>query len=293
MWNFKGTLWNSTQNILLIHWKIRFLYNIGILRALKFKSSYAFLKRPLVTMLHMSRHVQHCRLLDSLESKLEQKIFLQELFVSWMAENWGCGTYIWHDWRYMLLCYLTKAWWCIWAICQWTETTSLNELSTWYVKFVGIDGVRTTCGPISDGKIGILKTHNQQWLRQIMACRLFVRPSHYLHHVLFSNQVTLSATKDEIRAPVGVTTFQVVARMWPHVGAPSLTITSRHSIWLNRPILTANEILRRIARCPSVSVWVRIARSPSVHVNGDNTLCISNQVPKRTTCSPPVKCKWR
>ena len=46
MWNFKGTLWNSTQNILLIHWKIRFLYNIGILRALRFKSSYAFLKRP-------------------------------------------------------------------------------------------------------------------------------------------------------------------------------------------------------------------------------------------------------
>ena len=46
MWTFKGTLWNSTQNILLIHWKIRFLYNIGILRALRFKSSYAFLKRP-------------------------------------------------------------------------------------------------------------------------------------------------------------------------------------------------------------------------------------------------------
>ena len=46
MWNFKGTLWNSTQNILLIHWKMRFLYNIGILRALRFKSSYAFLKRP-------------------------------------------------------------------------------------------------------------------------------------------------------------------------------------------------------------------------------------------------------
>ena len=46
MWNFKGYLWNSTQNILLIHWKIRFLYNIGILRALRFKSSYAFLKRP-------------------------------------------------------------------------------------------------------------------------------------------------------------------------------------------------------------------------------------------------------
>ena len=46
MWNFKGTLWNSTQNIQPIHWKILFLYNIEILRALSFKSSYAFLKRP-------------------------------------------------------------------------------------------------------------------------------------------------------------------------------------------------------------------------------------------------------
>ena len=46
MWNFKGTLWNSTQNISPIHWKVRFLYNIEILRALRFKSSYAFLKRP-------------------------------------------------------------------------------------------------------------------------------------------------------------------------------------------------------------------------------------------------------
>ena len=48
MLNFKGTLWNSTQNILPIHWKICLLYNIGILRPLTFKSSYAFLKCPLV-----------------------------------------------------------------------------------------------------------------------------------------------------------------------------------------------------------------------------------------------------
>ena len=38
-WNFKGYLWNSAQNILPIHWKIRFLYNIEMLRALWFKSS--------------------------------------------------------------------------------------------------------------------------------------------------------------------------------------------------------------------------------------------------------------
>ena len=50
MWNFKGTLWNSTQNILPIHWKIWFLYDIEILRALRFKSSNAFLKRPPVVV---------------------------------------------------------------------------------------------------------------------------------------------------------------------------------------------------------------------------------------------------
>ena len=46
VWNFKSTLWNSAQNILTIYWKIWFLNNIEILRALRFKSSYAFLKRP-------------------------------------------------------------------------------------------------------------------------------------------------------------------------------------------------------------------------------------------------------
>ena len=49
MWNFKGTLWNSTQNIFPIHWKIWFLYSIAILRALRFKSSYAFLIRVFET----------------------------------------------------------------------------------------------------------------------------------------------------------------------------------------------------------------------------------------------------
>ena len=38
-------LWNSAQNIFPIHWKIWFLYNTEILKALRFKSSYVFLKR--------------------------------------------------------------------------------------------------------------------------------------------------------------------------------------------------------------------------------------------------------
>ena len=48
-WNFKGYLWNSTQHILPIHWKIWFLHTTKILRAFRFKSSYAFLKHPLVS----------------------------------------------------------------------------------------------------------------------------------------------------------------------------------------------------------------------------------------------------
>ena len=52
MWNFKGDLWNSTQIILPMHWKMQFLYNIEILRALGFKSSSVFLKRPPATKLN-------------------------------------------------------------------------------------------------------------------------------------------------------------------------------------------------------------------------------------------------
>ena len=47
MLNFKRCLWNSTENILPIHLKIQFLYNDENLRALRFTSSYTFLKRPL------------------------------------------------------------------------------------------------------------------------------------------------------------------------------------------------------------------------------------------------------
>ena len=43
---FQRYLWNSTQNILHIHWKISFLYNMDILRALRFKSSYTFFEPP-------------------------------------------------------------------------------------------------------------------------------------------------------------------------------------------------------------------------------------------------------
>ena len=52
--NFKWTLWNSTQNILPIHWKVWILYYIEILWALRLKSSCAFSKRPPVTKVGLS-----------------------------------------------------------------------------------------------------------------------------------------------------------------------------------------------------------------------------------------------
>ena len=46
VWNFKVTLWNSTQNILPIHWKMCILFTGEYLRTLRFKSLWAFLKCP-------------------------------------------------------------------------------------------------------------------------------------------------------------------------------------------------------------------------------------------------------
>ena len=50
VWNFKGTLWNSTQNTLPIHGKIWCSYNIEIFRALGFKSSYESLNPPITQL---------------------------------------------------------------------------------------------------------------------------------------------------------------------------------------------------------------------------------------------------
>ena len=44
LWNSKGYLWNSMQNILSIHWMTGLYYNIEISRAVRFNSAYVFLK---------------------------------------------------------------------------------------------------------------------------------------------------------------------------------------------------------------------------------------------------------
>ena len=46
MWNFKGYLWNCTQNMFPIHWDIRFWYSIEILRALGYQISSMFVETP-------------------------------------------------------------------------------------------------------------------------------------------------------------------------------------------------------------------------------------------------------
>ena len=46
VWNFKGDLWNSTQNIIPIHWKMQILFTGENLRALRFKSSQVFFETP-------------------------------------------------------------------------------------------------------------------------------------------------------------------------------------------------------------------------------------------------------
>ena len=62
-WNFNGYLWNSTKNILLIHWEICcFLHNIVILRALRCKSSHIFFKhrapREWICWVHLSSNLE-------------------------------------------------------------------------------------------------------------------------------------------------------------------------------------------------------------------------------------------
>ena len=42
VWNFEYTIWNSTQNILPIHWKIWYLYSIGILELLDLRAHTHF-----------------------------------------------------------------------------------------------------------------------------------------------------------------------------------------------------------------------------------------------------------
>ena len=88
MWNFKCTLWNSTQNILPIRWKIRLLYNVEILRALRFNNSHAFWNT--LTHPHGPLHCTPGNLVDHfLYSKTEyrQRYAGVRYLIEWLNEH--------------------------------------------------------------------------------------------------------------------------------------------------------------------------------------------------------------
>ena len=87
MWNFKGTLWNSTQNNLPIHWKIWFLCNTEILRTLRFKSSYAFLKRPPV---HIQSATCSMRALSMTLAIILHESHMSNSYMSWVGMIFTC-----------------------------------------------------------------------------------------------------------------------------------------------------------------------------------------------------------
>ena len=80
VWNFKGYLWNSTQNILPIHWKMWILFTAAgeNLRALRFKSSSVFLKRPPATIIMFAKQVH-----DKIRARLFSKSSLARLQEFW------------------------------------------------------------------------------------------------------------------------------------------------------------------------------------------------------------------
>ena len=74
VWNFKGYLWNSTQNILPIHWKMWILFTGKKLRTLRFKSSsVSVFETPPVS-------IKRCRLTSTGNPIVEIRLFQERRF---------------------------------------------------------------------------------------------------------------------------------------------------------------------------------------------------------------------
>ena len=151
MWNFKGTLWNSMQVILPIHWNIWFLYNINILRALRLKSSNTFLKRPPgIPIIHAIGHMSSSITKNC--SCATNKSILWEVKLCSLESILHLGTYLIlynytqlvlyliHDdvikWKHFL-CY----WPFVWGIHRspenstghrWIPRTKASDMGFWY-----------------------------------------------------------------------------------------------------------------------------------------------------------------
>ena len=96
MWNFKGTLWNSTQNILPIHWKMCILFTGENLRALRRPPGNdlvpsGWIKRGKVNVKGEQSHIPNvlCQVLSSLSLVLGRSmktmllLMPDALFLSW------------------------------------------------------------------------------------------------------------------------------------------------------------------------------------------------------------------
>ena len=113
VWNFKGYFRNSTQNILPIHGNILILYNIEILRALRFKSLQTFLKGPIPT--HPPQYIiLHIRILICLLRNSQQMIYgeLENISICYIVssindESRRCNVVrniqIYRYWRYVYI----------------------------------------------------------------------------------------------------------------------------------------------------------------------------------------------
>ena len=94
-WNFKGYLWNSAQNIIPIHWKMRILFTGENWRALRFKSSYVFLKRP-PAMVTYSRFTCIERLMIISHTVIELTRKKSDNFIQTWLEKADFVVTLWH-----------------------------------------------------------------------------------------------------------------------------------------------------------------------------------------------------
>ena len=143
MWNFKGHLWNSTQNILTIHWKIWFLYNAEILKNLSFKSSYVFWKVTQPPMCEINPNLKHwnrilkkspCYVISAREreSNFIEIWFDHNLVKSYWLENKSPAKC--PDWDIILMCSYFVLDWLAMKI-QW----NLSVTTTSEIKFITCD----------------------------------------------------------------------------------------------------------------------------------------------------------
>ena len=86
VWNFKGTLWNSTQNLLPIHWKMCTSFAGENLRAVRFKSSEVFLKWPQISC--MAWWLKSNSIQDTCTMKLTKLTFkCMKVYISYSWNN--------------------------------------------------------------------------------------------------------------------------------------------------------------------------------------------------------------